>query len=369
MDSTQLRLILLVAGVFLILGIYAWERHKRRPASAARRDGRTRRRWPSPAPFWRRLRRRAEEGAWEDRADHDIEAAERREPTVDTSWVEDEVFEQPTRTPAREEPHVADAWEPETEYDSTAATMHGSTGPEPGPSEPPTVDDWLEAKARPIPVDESAVEPARPEPDKDTATAHGPTGPERAPSEPPTVDDWLEAKARPSPPEVQVREPAPEPRAVPEPAPEPEKPPAQAPESKPLPPVLVIHVAARVDRSMSGDLVMSVARDLALVPGDMDILHHHDEVTDRVIFSMASMVEPGTFPFSAMSDFSTPGLVLFAQIPGERPALETYDLMLAAADRLAALLEGRLLDERRRPLTREARRRMREDLGAGAAAE
>ena len=138
--------------------------------------------------------------------------------------------------------------------------------------------------------------------------------------------------------------------------------------SQALPEVLVIHISARVGQRFSGDAIMSAARDVGLVPGQMEILHRFDEVSGEVLLSMASMVKPGTFPFHSMSDFYTPGLALFAQLPARRPSLEIYDTLLATGERLAALLNGRLQDERRRPLTGALRERMRERLtGPGTA--
>ena len=135
--------------------------------------------------------------------------------------------------------------------------------------------------------------------------------------------------------------------------------------SAPLPDVLVVTVAARVGAAFDGDAIMSAARDVGLVPGQMEIFHLHDDATGEALLSMANMVKPGNFPFSTMSDFSTAGLALFAQLPAPVAPVEAYDLLLSTGERLAALLDGRLQDERRRPLTRQAQDLMRKRL-AGA---
>lgn len=129
---------------------------------------------------------------------------------------------------------------------------------------------------------------------------------------------------------------------------------AGASDAKPspqAPQVIAFHVVARVGQEFDGDAIMSAARDLALYPGSMDVFHKTDEDSGESIFSMANMVKPGTFPFSSMSDFSSPGLVLFAQLPGPRTAQVLLDDMLAVADRLAALLDGRVQDDQRTSLT------------------
>ena len=264
MDSTELRLILLGAGIILVIGIYAWEKNKpnrraarERLATPVPRAGRSRRHTPS----WLRWRRSTEASREEPGGD-----MPRREPRITAAGVE--------------------AGNPKDRFEPTLTQESG-----------PLVEREQER------------------------TAHG---------DRPATD--------------------------PEPA------------APPLPEVLVINIAARTGQRFGGDAVMSAARDVGLVPGRLDIMHRFDEGSGDVLLSLASMVKPGTFPFHAMSEFSTPGLALFAQLPAPRPPLETYDVLIETGERLAALLNGRLQDERRRPLTGDVRDRMRERLaGAGAA--
>ena len=148
----------------------------------------------------------------------------------------------------------------------------------------------------------------------------------------------------------------------PPPDPEPGATPPAPQVEAPMPQVLALHVVARVGSQFDGDAIMSAARDVGLVPGEMEIFHRADEGTGEVLFSMANMVKPGTFSFHAMSDFQSPGLALFAQLPGPQHALVLYDELLAAADRLAALLDGRLQDDKRSPLTPDKIDEMRQRL-------
>ena len=110
--------------------------------------------------------------------------------------------------------------------------------------------------------------------------------------------------------------------------------------------ILQIHVAASKG-AFSGEQILRVARDVELEHGDMNIFHRYDANSpgSRVVFSMASMVEPGVFPLDKMENFSTPGLVLFGQLPGPKDGLAAFSDMLFTAERLAALLEGELRDE------------------------
>jgi cell division protein ZipA len=120
-----------------------------------------------------------------------------------------------------------------------------------------------------------------------------------------------------------------------------------------LEPLLIqMSISARREH-FAGDALLDAAEACGLRPGRMDIFHCLDEFDDdtRVYFSMANMVKPGTFPFDDMSDFSTPGVMLFAQLDGRPEDMTILEEMIATARKLASELDGEVLDETRRPLT------------------
>jgi cell division protein ZipA len=118
-------------------------------------------------------------------------------------------------------------------------------------------------------------------------------------------------------------------------------------------PLLIQLSVAKRKGEIPGNDILEVAETCGLKPGDMDIFHCLDEFDDgtRIYFSMANMVKPGTFPFDDMDDFSTPGMMLFAQLDGNPEDLTILDEMIATARKLATTLGGDVLDETRRPLT------------------
>jgi cell division protein ZipA len=122
--------------------------------------------------------------------------------------------------------------------------------------------------------------------------------------------------------------------------------------SQPDPLLIQVSVSAR-RYPFRGSDVMEVADRCGLYPGEMDIFHCLDEFDDRtrVYFSMANMVKPGTFPFDNMETFSTPGLMLFAQLEGDPEDMTILDEMVATARKLALALNGDVLDDKRSPLT------------------
>lgn len=123
--------------------------------------------------------------------------------------------------------------------------------------------------------------------------------------------------------------------------------------------ILQINLLSRQGR-LRGEDIVRAAEKVALTPGDMSILHRHDR--QGALFSMASMVEPGTFPFDEMSGFDTPGLVLFARLPSFKDGLVVFDEMLAAANALAVELGGELQDETHSDLSRQTIEHIREEI-------
>lgn len=126
----------------------------------------------------------------------------------------------------------------------------------------------------------------------------------------------------------------------------------QPPPESAEPLLIQLSVSARREPFAGADL-MPAADSCGLRPGQMDIFHCLDEFDDhtRIYFSMANMVKPGTFPFDDMEDFSTPGLMLFAQLDGRPEDITILEEMTATARKLASVLNGDVLDETRRPLT------------------
>jgi cell division protein ZipA len=113
----------------------------------------------------------------------------------------------------------------------------------------------------------------------------------------------------------------------------------------------------------SGSQIEQAAMASGLQQGEMQIYHRYSSGGgQRATFNMASMVEPGFFPFKDMSGFSTPGLTLFAQLPGPEDGLAIFSDMLFTAERMAATLGGALQDETHSTLTKQTIENMRSEI-------
>lgn len=76
-----------------------------------------------------------------------------------------------------------------------------------------------------------------------------------------------------------------------------------------------------------------------------------ESVADTPVFSLAHLRKPGSFDLRALKELTTPGLLLFMNLPGPLDGMNALDLLVLAADRLARKLEGVICDEHRVRMT------------------
>ncbi|AIR91449.1 cell division protein ZipA [Pseudomonas cremoricolorata] len=131
---------------------------------------------------------------------------------------------------------------------------------------------------------------------------------------------------------------------------------AAASPAKDLPPVdevLVISVISRDPGGFKGPALLQNILESGLRFGDMDIFHRHESMAGHgeVLFSMANAVKPGIFDLDDIDHFSTRAVSFFLGLPGPRHPKQAFDVMVAAARKLAHELDGELKDDQRSVLT------------------
>jgi cell division protein ZipA len=130
--------------------------------------------------------------------------------------------------------------------------------------------------------------------------------------------------------------------------------------------IVTLYVAARDGGSIAGPELVVAAEKVGLEYGDMGIFHRLVENRPDLgpVFSVASMVKPGSFDMARIGELRTPGLTFFMTLPGPASALDAWDAMLPAAQRFAELLDAQVLDAEHNALGRQTIQHLRDDLRA-----
>lgn len=125
--------------------------------------------------------------------------------------------------------------------------------------------------------------------------------------------------------------------------------------AKKIPSILVFYIAAKPDQNFVGYELLQALLSAGLRFGEMSIFHRHENASGqgKVLFSLASAGEPGTFDMNAIGAYSGRGLCLFMRLKGPEHNLATFDLMIATARQLADDLDALILDEKRQELSVE----------------
>ena len=117
--------------------------------------------------------------------------------------------------------------------------------------------------------------------------------------------------------------------------------------------LLTLYVMPPTEHAFMGESIVQGLNSVGLSYGEMDIFHHFGAGrlrTDKPLFSVANMLEPGTFDIQNIDHFSTPGLVFFLQLPAELDGAVSFELFLNTAQRLTEALGGELYADPRTPL-------------------
>lgn len=128
--------------------------------------------------------------------------------------------------------------------------------------------------------------------------------------------------------------------------------------------LIVLHVAAGPSGQIMGVQLKAALEAEDLEFGVMDIYHRLVPAANGRVpqFSVANMLNPGTFDPAGMDEFTTVGVSLFLQLPGPRDGMESFEAMLSCAQSLAARLGGQVLDASRSTLTPQGIEHIREGI-------
>ncbi|VAW89308.1 Cell division protein ZipA [hydrothermal vent metagenome] len=116
-----------------------------------------------------------------------------------------------------------------------------------------------------------------------------------------------------------------------------------------MPTVIALHIVAKEGEFVGAELVKA-ANLAAMRYGEMGIFHFLGATSGAVTFSMANMLEPGTFDLENLNGFTTPGVLLFMESEQQDELATSLGSMVKVAQSICEQLDGQLCDDHRRPM-------------------
>ena len=117
--------------------------------------------------------------------------------------------------------------------------------------------------------------------------------------------------------------------------------------------VVVINVMAKQGFDFVGDDLMQVLISNGLRFGEMNIFHKRlgNDSKSVLVFSVANILNPGTFDLNNMDSFRTLGISLFLALPTAINNGDAFEQMLTVAQQVSSSLDGELKDDHRNVMT------------------
>lgn len=130
--------------------------------------------------------------------------------------------------------------------------------------------------------------------------------------------------------------------------------------------IISLYVAAKAGSKLRGPDIVVAAEKAGLTFGYMDVFHRLVDGRPDAgpIFSVANIIKPGSFDMASIAEVETPAIAFFLTLPAPVPALDAWETMEPAAQRMADLLDGMVLDEERSALGRQRIQHIRDELRA-----
>ena len=137
-------------------------------------------------------------------------------------------------------------------------------------------------------------------------------------------------------------------------------------ESQDFDKIVSLYVAARAGAALRGEDIVVAAEKTGMVFGHMNVFHRLVEGHPErgPIFSMASIMKPGSFDMANIRAMETPAIAFFLTLPAPLTALDAWEKMLPTVQRMAELLDGVVLDDSRNALGRQRIAHIRDELRA-----
>jgi cell division protein ZipA len=119
------------------------------------------------------------------------------------------------------------------------------------------------------------------------------------------------------------------------------------PEPKEVREVLIVNVLCKDAEGFKGPELLQLLLACDLRFGKKNIFHRYEKANAKgaVQFSVANLVEPGTFDLDAIDNFSTPGVSFFMSLPGPDQPVTAFNYMVETAQVLVRHLQAEMRDD------------------------
>jgi len=127
--------------------------------------------------------------------------------------------------------------------------------------------------------------------------------------------------------------------------------------------IVTLRIVAGGNDAFSGEELILSMRGIGMRHGKFGIFHQYDGNDENaVIFSAASLIEPGSFDMENIQAQKIPGISLFMVLPSVIGGPKAFDSMMAAGRALSQSLDAELLDESGSTLSIQRERYLREEI-------
>lgn len=127
--------------------------------------------------------------------------------------------------------------------------------------------------------------------------------------------------------------------------------------------IVTLRIVAGENNAFSGEELVLSLRGIGMRHGKFGIFHGYDGADEnKIIFSAASLIEPGSFDLENIRQQKIPGISLFMVLPSPIEGTEAFDSMMQAARTLSRSLKAELLDESGSTLSVQRERYIREEI-------
>jgi len=190
----------------------------------------------------------------------------------------------------------------------------------------------------------------------------------------PTLGDLSPDTDEPdSQPDVRPQAPPVRPRASaerdrPAPRPKADEPPAQPNKRSSSPnKIVALRIARRGGEPIEVPTLFDALHEEGLTFGEYRIFHRYAEPRApgeqrAAVFSVANMVEPGELDPDQADALELPGITFFMVLPGPKGGLSALTEMMSSARRIAAAVDGELLDQHGSTMTRQTADHLRDEV-------